>query len=77
MQVKEIFWLLDGTFWISVHDCLYMLLQVRVVHVRVFLKNISLVAPWALANRLQRRTTRKANKANLDPPNQKSEISSL
>ena len=28
-------------------------------------------------HRLQRRTARKANKANLDPPNQKSEITSL
>ena len=39
--------------------------------------NTSLAAPGALANRLQRRTARKANKANLDPPNQKSEITSL
>ena len=30
-------------------------------------KNTSLAAPGALANRLQRRTARKANKANLDP----------
>ena len=37
----------------------------------------SLAAPGALANRLQRRSARKANKANLDPPNQKSEITSL
>ena len=36
-----------------------------------------LAAPGALANRLQRRTARKANEANLDPPNQKSEITSL
>ena len=33
--------------------------------------------PGALANRLQRRTARKANEANLDPPNKKSEITSL
>ena len=39
--------------------------------------NTSLAAPGALANRLQRRTARKANEANLDPPNQKSEITSL
>ena len=31
--------------------------------------NTSLAAPGALANRLQRRTARKANEANLDPPN--------
>ena len=40
-------------------------------------KNTSLAAPGALAHRLQRRTARKANEANLDPPNQKSEITSL
>ena len=40
-------------------------------------KYTSLAAPGALANRLQRLTARKANKANLDPPNQKSEITSL
>ena len=40
-------------------------------------KNTSLVAPGALAHRLQRRTARKANEANLDPPNQKSEITFL
>ena len=40
-------------------------------------KNTSLAAPGALANRLQRRTARKANEANLDPPNPKSEITSL
>ena len=40
-------------------------------------QNTSLAAPGALANRLQRRTARKANEANLDPPNQKSEITSL
>ena len=40
-------------------------------------ENTSLAAPGALANRLQRHTARKANKANLDPPNQKSEITSL
>ena len=40
-------------------------------------RNTSLAAPGALANRLQRRTARKANEANLDPPNQKSEITSL
>ena len=39
--------------------------------------NTSLAAPGALANRLQRRNARKANEANLDPPNQKSEITSL
>ena len=39
--------------------------------------NTSLAAPGALAHRLQRRTARKANEANLDPPNQKSEITSL
>ena len=39
--------------------------------------NTSLVALGALANRLQRRTARKANEANLDPPNPKSEITSL
>ena len=36
--------------------------------------NISLAAPGALANRLQRRTFRIANKANLDFPNLKTEI---
>ena len=41
------------------------------------LKNTSLAAPGALAHRLQRRTARKANEANLDPPNQKSEITSV
>ena len=41
------------------------------------IQNASLAAQGALANRLQRRTTRKANEANLDPPNQKSEITSL
>ena len=40
-------------------------------------RNTSLAAPEALANRLQLRTARKANDANLDPPNQKSEIPSL
>ena len=40
-------------------------------------ENTSLAAPGALAHRLQRRTARKANEANLDPPNQKSEITSL
>ena len=40
-------------------------------------ENTSLAAPGALAIRLQRRTARKANEANLDPPNQKSEITSL
>ena len=39
--------------------------------------NTSLAAPGALANRLQRRTALKANEANLDPPNQKYEITSL
>ena len=39
--------------------------------------NTSLAAPGALAKCLQRRTARKANEANLDPPNQKSEITSL
>ena len=42
-----------------------------------FWHNTSLAAPGALANRLQRRTARKANEANLDPPNQKSVITSL
>ena len=42
-----------------------------------FIWNTSLAALGALANRLQRRTARKANEANLDPPNQKSEITSL
>ena len=49
-------------------------------HDRNYLKinsNTSLAAPGALANRMQRRTTHKANKANLDPLNQKSEITSL
>ena len=40
-------------------------------------KNTSLAAPGALAHRLQCRTARKANEANLDPPNQKSEITSV
>ena len=40
-------------------------------------QNTSLAAKGALAHRLQRRTARKANEANLDPPNQKSEITSL
>ena len=39
--------------------------------------NTSLAAPGALANRLQRRTARKINEANLDIPNKKSEITSL
>ena len=39
-------------------------------------ENTSLAAPGALAHRLQRRTARKANEANLDPPNQESEIPS-
>ena len=39
--------------------------------------NTSLAAPGALAHRLQRRTARKANEANLDPPNKKSEITSV
>ena len=39
--------------------------------------NTSLAAPGALANRLQRRTVRKANEANLEFPNQKTEITSL
>ena len=42
-----------------------------------FWKNTSLAAPGALANRLQRHTAHKANEANLDPPSQKSEITSL
>ena len=41
------------------------------------MKNTSLAAPGALANRLQRRTASKANKANLDPSNKKCEITSL
>ena len=40
-------------------------------------KNTSLAAPGALANRLQRRTARKANEANLEFPNLKTEITSL
>ena len=40
-------------------------------------QNTSLAAPGALANRLQRRTARKANEANLDFPNLKTEITSL
>ena len=40
-------------------------------------KNTSLAAPGALANRLQRRTARKANEANLEFPNLKTEIPSL
>ena len=43
----------------------------------VYSMNTSLAAPGALANRLQRRTARKANEANLDPPNKKSEITLL
>ena len=39
--------------------------------------NTSLAAPGTLANRLQRRTARKVNEANLDIPNKKSEITSL
>ena len=42
-----------------------------------FFDNTSLAAPGALAHRLQRRTARNANEANLDPPNKKSEIPSL
>ena len=38
--------------------------------------NTSLAVPGALANRLQRRTARKANEANLDIPNKKSKITS-
>ena len=37
----------------------------------------SLAAPGALANRLQRRTARKASEANLNFPNLKTEITSL
>ena len=55
--------------------------EFNIVDGRVFLlekeENTSLAAPGALANRLQRRTARKANEANLDPPNPKSEITSL
>ena len=41
-------------------------------------ENTSLAAPGALANRLQRRTARKADEANLDFPNlKKMEITSL
>ena len=39
--------------------------------------NTSLAAPGALANRQQRRTTRKANEANLEFPNLETEITSL
>ena len=39
--------------------------------------NTSLAAPGALANRLQRRTVRKANEANFDFPNLKTEITCL
>ena len=39
--------------------------------------NTSLAAPGALANRLQRRTARKADEANLDFPNLKMEITCL
>ena len=39
--------------------------------------NTSLAAPGALANRLQRRTARKANDANLEFPKLKTEITSL
>ena len=41
------------------------------------MKESSRAAPGALAYRLQRRTTRNANESNLDPPYQKSEITSL
>ena len=40
-------------------------------------ENTSLAAPGALANHLQCRIARKANKANLDFPNLKTEITSL
>ena len=40
-------------------------------------QNTSLAAPGALTNRLQRRTARKANEANLEFPNLKTEITSL
>ena len=40
-------------------------------------ENTSLAAQGALTNPLQRRTGRKANEATLDPPTQKSEITSL
>ena len=39
--------------------------------------NTNLTEPGALANHLQRRTARKANEANLEFSNQKSEITSL
>ena len=42
-----------------------------------FIGNTSLAAPGALANRLQRRTARKANEANLDQRIKKSETISL
>ena len=47
------------------------------IYLVILSKNTSLAAPGALAHRLQRRTAHKANEANLDPPNQKSEITSL
>ena len=39
--------------------------------------NTSLVAPGALAHRLQRRTACNAAEANLHSPNQKTEVTSL
>ena len=43
----------------------------------IIYNNTSLAAPGAYTNRLQRRIACKANKANLNPPNQISEITSL
>ena len=46
-----------------------------ILHISLF--NTSLAAPGALANRLQRRTARKANEANSEFPNLKTKITSL
>ena len=47
------------------------------IGIDVYHANTSLAAPGALANLLERRTARKANEANVDRPNKKSEITSL
>ena len=51
--------------------------ELKIAKNNFYRENTSLAAPGALANRLQRRTTRKANEANLDSPNQISVITSL
>ena len=58
-----------GVEWSTPVDNSFDIQKVKVGPFWDFYKNTSLSAPGALANRLQRRTARKANEANLDPPN--------